>query len=146
MFRNGPNKRKTGFGSHVVAKEDNKHLTSPEDNIIKPLTLIAAVMSGSFGVSPTKLGRSHKIPDALKRAAALQIILMQVNGQAEVPESKILATTNACVIHTQREGKFSHKYLYNVAWATYLEIMNPVKAKRHEDCRVDWLLYKNIMD
>ncbi len=26
------------------------------------------------------------------------------------------------------------------------EIMNPVKAKNHEDRRVDWLTYKNIME
>ena len=142
----GPNKGKKGYGARAVAQQYNHLLVSPGDRTIKHVSLTTQVAMGEFGVSPKKMGRPPKIPDALKKAAALQTVLLQVNGESEASKSKLMATSHALVMKTKWEGTFSHEYLFNAARAKYPEIMNPVTAKSHEDRRVDWLSYKNIMD
>ena len=69
-----------------------------------------------------------------------------MNGKAEASKSTLLTTPHALVAGTKWEGSFSHEYLQRAARSKYPEIMNPVRAKNHEDCRVDWLSYKNIVD
>ena len=142
----GPNKGKKGYGARAVAQQYNHLLVSPGDRTIKHVSLTTQVAMGEFGVSPKKMGRPPKIPDALKKAAALQTVLLQVNGESEASKSKLMATSHALVMKTKWEGTFSHEYLFNAARAKYPEIMNPVTAKSHKDRRVDWLSYKNIKD
>jgi hypothetical protein len=142
----GPSKGKRGYGGRAVAKKYNALLASPGDKKLSHSSLSAEVLAGRFGVSPNKIGRPPIIPQALKRAAALQTVLMQVNGETEASKSKLLSVSHALVNGTKWEGTFSHQYLFNAARRKYPEIMNPVKAKSHEDRRVDWLSYKNIHD
>ena len=142
----GPNKGGRGYGSRAVMQQFNTLLNSPGDKKITHRSLSRTVKEGHFGKSPQKNGRPTTIPEALKKATAVHTVMMQVNGEAEASKSTLLTTTNTLVVGTKWEGSFRHKYLQRAARSKYPEIMNPVRAKNHEDRRVDWLSYKNIVD
>jgi hypothetical protein len=142
----GTNKRNKGHGTRAVAKQYNHRSASPGDRTIKHANLAAQVVMGQFRISPKEMSRPSKIPDVSKKVAALQAVLLQVDGKSEASKQKLMVTSYGRVTKTKREGTFSHTYLFNTARAKYPEIMNLAKTKSHKDCRVEWLSYKNIMD
>ncbi len=52
----------------------------------------------------------------------------------------------AVLAGTNHEGKMTVDYLWRKTRESLPEIMNPVKAKNHENRCVDWLSYKNLMN
>ena len=56
-----------------------------------------------------------------------------------------MATLHALVAKTKWDQAFSLDYVYHKMRTEHPEIVNPVRAKNHEDRRVDWLSYNNII-
>ena len=70
---------------------------------------------------------------------------MQISGEGEASRSKLMATLHALVAKTKWDKAFSLDYIYCKMRTEHPEIVNPVRAKNHEDRRVDWLSYNNII-
>jgi hypothetical protein len=47
---------------------------------------------------------------------------------------------------TKYDGRIDVEYLWHRTREKHPEILNPVRAKNHENRRGDWLSYKNLMD
>jgi len=71
--------------------------------------------------------------------------MMQISGEGEASRPKLLSTLHALVANTKWDNAFSLEYVYRKMRTEHPEILNPVRAKNHEDRRVDWLSYNNIM-
>jgi hypothetical protein len=56
---------------------------------------------GQSGISPKKMGQPFKIPDVLKKRAALHTVLLQINGESEALKSKLRARNDALVTKTK---------------------------------------------
>jgi hypothetical protein len=56
------------------------------------------------------------------------------------------AVAAALLADTTHEAKINVNYLWRKTRESHPEILNPVKAKNHENRRVDWLSYKNLID
>jgi len=137
---------KKGYGARTIAAKINQNiLSSPNDRKIKPTAFERAVKAGNFGVSPPKRGRKFKVPLKLTNSLATHSTMMHISGEGEASRPKLLSTMHALVTGTRWENKFSHEYVYRRMRREHPEILNPVRAKNHEDRRVDWLSYKNIM-
>ena len=141
----GPNFKKRGYGARAIAAKFNSSLlTSPTDRKINHETLRRAVSQGEFGISPVKVGKPPKVPKAVTKALATHSTMMQVAGDGEASRPKMIATAQALVAGTNHDGKFNLEYAWRKTRKEYPEILNPVKAKDHEDRRADWLTYANI--
>ena len=70
--------------------------------------------------------------------------MMQVCAEGEASAPKMKATASALIAGTNHN--FSVDYAWRKTRMRHPEILNPVKAKNHEDRRVEWLTYKNIIE
>ena len=101
-----------------MAQQYNHLLASTGDATSKHVNLKTQVTMRRFGVS-MKMDRPPKTPDVLKKAAALQTILLQVNGENKMSKAKLLVTSHALVTKTKLEGAFNHDYLFDSERAQY---------------------------
>ena len=138
-------KKGTGIRA-IVNKANNEMLASPNDMKLTRAAVHAAILRGEFGVSPPKRGRKPVVNPTLTFALATHSTMMQVSGEGEASAIKMKAVASALMSGTTHEGSVSIDYLWRKTRLSHPEIMNPVKAKNHEDRRVDWLTYKNIFD
>ena len=137
---------KKGYGSRSIVENINQYvLDSPNDRKIRPTAFEKAVKEGRFGVSPIIRGRPKKIPDQLGISMATHSTVMQISAEGEACRPKLMATLHALVAGNKWENAFSLEYVYRVIRTSHPEVMNPQMAKNHEDRRVDWLSYRNIL-
>lgn len=137
---------KRGFGVDAVSEDVNSRLlSSPNDRKIKPTALYNAVKEGRIGVSPLKRGRKAVIPEILPSALAAQAVMMQVAGVGEASAKKMKVLVEGLTSGTKWEDKINPDYTWRKTRTQHPAILNPVKAKKNEDRRVDWLSYNNIM-
>lgn len=85
------------------------------------------------------------MPDELDRSLACHSTMMQISGEGEASRPKLMATLQALVAGTPWEDAFTLDWAYRTIMTKHPKITNPVKAKNHEDRRVDWLSYGNII-
>ncbi len=71
---------------------------------------------------------------------------MQVSGDGEASSSIMRQVASAVLVGMEHNGKINVGYLWRKTRQHHPEIMNPVRAKNHENHRVDWLTYKNLID
>ena len=130
----------------VVQKYNNEMLSSPNDRKLTKGGIQHAIERGDFGISPPKRGRKVSIPSELPYALAVHSTMMQVAGEGEASSLNIQAVASALVAGSVHEDKTNIDYLWRFTRSLHPEILIPVTAKNHEDRRVDWLSYKNIVD
>ena len=138
-----------GLGARAVARKYNEsHLYRVEDKKISGSTLHRYVVDlGKAGESPLKNGRPSIIPPQLTKAIATHATMMQVSAEeGEASRQKMLIVVRALKIGTEWEGKFDEEYVWRKTRKDHPALLNPVKAKNHEDRRADWLTYNNIND
>lgn len=144
--REDPNKQgKRGCGVRaVVDRLNNEMLPSPNDKKLTRMAIFNAIDRGDIGVSPLKKGKKVTVTPLVTKAIATQAAMMQVcaEGEASAPIMKQLAS--ALIAGT--DHKFSADYAWRKTRMKHPEMLNPVKAKNHEDRRVDWLTYQNIIE
>jgi hypothetical protein len=70
--------------------------------------------------------------------------MMQVCAEGEASASNMKATASALIAGT--DHRFSIDYAWRKTRMSHPDMLNPVKAKNHEDRRVEWLTYNNIME
>ena len=121
-------------------------LSSPSDRKIKATTLREAVAFDQVGLSPAKRGWPEKTPSILCAALSKQLAMMQMANEGEALSVKMKALTKGLVAKTKWQGVFNTKYCWRKTQKNYPKILNPVKAKVNDNCRVEWLSYRNIMD
>jgi hypothetical protein len=137
---------KRGFGVDAVSVDVNSRLlSSPHDRKIKPTALYNAVKEGRIGISPLKRGRKVVIPEILPTALAAQAVMMQVAGVGEASAKKMKVLVEGLTSGTEWQEKINPSYIWRKTRTQHPAILNPVKAKKNEDRRVDWLSYDNIM-
>jgi len=103
------------------------------------------VKRGEFDVSPLKRGRKSRVPFNLTKSLATHSTMMQILGEGEALRPKMMATIHDLADGTKWNEAFSIDWVYRKMRSEHPEMMNPVRAKNHEDRRVDWLMYKNLM-
>ena len=131
---------KRGFGVDAVANDINERLlTSPNDRKLKPTSVYNAVKDGRIGVTPMKRGRKSVVREILPASLATQAGV----GEASAKTMKVLV--EGLVAGTEWEDKIDAEYTWRKTRSSHPEILNPVKAKKNEDRRVEWLSYANIM-
>ena len=54
------------------------------------------------------------------------------------------ATIKALSHGTKWDGEFNPEYAWRRVGVENPAILNPAQAKRHKDCRVNWLKFNNI--
>lgn len=137
---------KRGFGVDAVANDINERLlTSPNDRKLKPTSVYNAVKDGRIGVTPMKRGRKSVVPEILPASLATQAVMMQVAGVGEASAKTMKVLVEGLVAGTEWEDKIDAEYTWRKTRSSHPEILNPVKAKKNEDRRVEWLSYANIM-
>ena len=143
----GSNCNKRGYGADGVCQKYNKFLASPNDRKLKKMALHnAMVLRGEVGVSPAKWGKPPVIPIELTKGLATHATMMQVLGDQEASRQNMIVTVSALCHGTKWQDKIDMDWLWRKTRNDYPEILNPVRAKDHEDRRVDWLSYGNIND
>ena len=136
---------KRGFGARSVAAKYNLEiLNSPEDKKLRHFTIIQAVGRGEVGLSPPKMGRTPKIPEVFTKALAVHATMLQVSGDGEASQAKMLAACNSLTVGTDWEGKFSSQYAWRATRTRHPEYLMPVGAKNTDDRRMDWLSFQSI--
>ena len=146
ILRNPKLRGKRGFGARSIADRLNKTiLNSPNDRKIGKSAFERAVQRGEFGVSPPKRGHKSIVPENLTKTLATHATMMQISGEGEASRPKMMATLHALVAGTKWDEAFSLDYVYRKMRTEHPEMLNPVRAKNHEDRRVDWLSYNNII-
>ena len=136
-----------GCGARMVcSKYNNSHLFRQNDKKLTPSMLHKYVVElGKVGESPLRKGRPSILPDEITKALATHATMMQVSAEeGEASGQKMLTMSRALKIGTEWEGKFTDEWAWRKARADHPEILNPVKAKNHEDRRAEWLTYNNI--
>ena len=128
----------------TIAMVQKEYLPSPNDKKIGKWAIKDAMRRAADAgdvVSPLKRGPKVRIHNDLTYALATHLTMMQVvsNGEAKASEMKAIAL--AVVTGMHHEGKMSIDYVWHKTRESHPEIMNLVKAKNHENCRVDWLSY-----
>ena len=129
----------------VIAQVSKEYLDSPNDIKISRGAIERALQRGDE-VSPLKPGRKVSVPHDLTYALATHSSMMQVAGDGEACAANMKAVASAVIAGTKYEGKIDVEYLWRKTRLSHPEILNPVRAKNHENRRVDWLSYKNLMD
>jgi hypothetical protein len=138
---------KRGQGARAIAATFNESmLSSPSDCKIKAKTLREAVAFDRVGLSPVKRGQPEKIPSKVCAALSKQSAVMKFENEGEASSVKMKALTEGLVANTKWQNVFSTEYCWRKTQKNHPEILNPVKAKVNEDCRGEWLSYKNIME
>ena len=87
-----------------------------------------------------------RVPIELTKALATHTTMMQVSGDGEASSSIMRQVASAVLAGTEHDGKINVDYLWRKTRQHHPEILNPVRAKNHENRRVDWLTYKNLID
>ena len=129
----------------VVEKVNTELLPSPNDKKLTRGAVTLALKRG-YGVSPLKKGVSARVPIELTKALATHTTMMQVSGDGEASSSLMRQVASAVLAGTEHDGKINVDYLWRKTRQHHPEILNPVRAKNHENRRVDWLTYKNLID
>ena len=129
----------------IVSSLNKSILNSPNDRKITSSAFENAVKRGEFGISPPKRSRKTIVPFNLPKSLTTHSTMMQVSGEGEASWTKLLTTLHALVANTKWDKAFSLDYVYRKMRTEHPEIVNPVWVKNHEDRRVDWLSYNNIM-
>jgi hypothetical protein len=136
---------KRGSGIRAIVKEINDaKLPSPNDKKLTRGSIFNAVNRGDIGVSPLKKGKKETVTPLITKALATQATMMQVCAEGEASAPKMISTATALISGTSH--KFSAEYAWRKTRMKHQEILNPVKAKNHEDRRVEWLTFNNIME
>ena len=137
---------KKGMGIRAVIKAvSEEYLDSPIDIKISRGAITRALHRGDE-VSPLKAGRKDIVPHDLTYALATHSTMMQVAGDGEACAANMKAVASAVIAGTKYERRIDVEYLWRKTREKHPEIINPVRAKNHENRRVDWLSYKNLMD
>ena len=145
-FDRGAAQPKKGKGIRAVIKAvSEEFLDSPNDIKISRGAIMRALHRGD-NVSPLKAGRKVSVPDVLPYALATHSTMMQVSGNGEACAANMKAVASAVIAGTKYDGRIDVEYLWRKTREKHPEIINPVRAKNHENRRVDWLSYKNLMD
>jgi hypothetical protein len=71
--------------------------------------------------------------------------MMQASGEGEASSLKMIAILSAITLGTQFKNKFSTDYLWKKTRLDHPRLIMPAKAIDNKDCRVDWLMYQNII-
>ncbi len=144
--REDPNKQgQRGSGIRaIVQRINNEKLISPNDKKLTRGAVFNAVDRGDIGVSPLKKGKKETVTPLVTLDLATQATMMQVCAEGEASAPKMRATASALIAGTNH--KFSVDYTWRKTRMAHPEILNPVKAKNHEDRRVEWLTYRNFID
>ena len=87
-----------------------------------------------------------RIPHDLTYAIATHSTMMQVASDGEAKSSEMKAVALVLLAGMTHEAKINVNYLWRKTRESHPEILNLVKAKNHENRRVDWLSYKNLID
>jgi hypothetical protein len=129
----------------VIESVQKELLDSPNDITITKGAIESALLRGDE-VSPLKKGRKVCIPHDLTYALATYSTMMQVAGDGEASAVNMKAVALALLAGTKHEGKMDVEYVWHKTRQSHPEIINPVRAKNHENRCVDWLSYMNLMD
>ncbi len=136
---------KRGFGMRAIVQCVNSEmLPSPNDKKLTRGAVYNAVARGDIGVSPLKKGKTESVPPLVTKALATQASMMQVCAEGEASAPVMKAMASALIAGTNH--KFSADYAWRKTRQQHPDMLNSVKAKNHEDRRVEWLTYKNIID
>ena len=136
-----------GYGIISVVKKINSTLlSSPNDRRLMQTTVYEAMEGNCIGVSPHKQGHPSIIPNSLHTALATHSSMLQVSGEEEASSSKMKTLTAGLVMGTEWKNKFNIDYCWHRTRAKNPAILNLVKVKNNEDCRIERLTYRNIMD
>jgi hypothetical protein len=130
----------------TIAMAQQEYFPSPNDIKTGRGAIESAMLKGGDIVSPVKRGRKVRIPHELTYAIATHSTMMQVASDEEAKNSEMKAVAAALLADTTHEAKINVNYLWRKTRESHPEILNPVKAKNHENRRVDWLSYKNLID
>ena len=122
-----------------------EYLPSPNDIKIRRGAIESAMLKGDI-VSPVKRGQKVRIPHDLTYAIATHSTMMQVASDGEAKSSEMKAVALVLLAGMTHEAKINVNYLWRKTRESHPEILNLVKAKNHENRRVDWLSYKNLID
>ncbi len=134
-----------GSGIRAIVKRINdEKLPSPNDKKLTRGAVFNAVDRGDIGVSPLKRGVKETVTPLVTTALATQATMMQICAEGEASAPKMKATAAALIAGTNH--KFSAEYAWRKTRMRHPKILNPVKAKNHEDRRVEWLTYENIIE
>ena len=138
---------KKGMGIRAVIKAvSEEYLDSPNDMKISRGAITRALLHRGDEVSPLKAGRKDIVPHDLTYALATHSTMMQVAGDGEACAANMKAVASAVIAGTKYDGRIDVEYLWRKTREKHPEILNPVREKNHENRRVDWLSYKNLMD
>ena len=145
MSDTGTLQPKKGRGIRAVIDSVKKELLdSPNDMKLTKGAIESALLRGDE-VSPLKKGRKVRIPHELTYALATHSTMMQVAGDGEASAANMKSVVSAVLAGTEHEGKMDIDYIWRKTREKHPEIINPVRAKNHENRRVDWLSYKNLI-
>ena len=97
-------------------------------------------------MSPLKNGRQVIVPPELTHGFACHTVMMQAAGKGEASSLKMRAIGKAVTLGMPFENKFSINYLWKKMRVDHPHLILPVKAINNENCRVDWLTFKNIIN
>ena len=138
---------KRGYGIRsIVDRVNETMLSSPNNKKLSRSAIERAVSCGKFGVSPPRRGRPAIVPNQLTYALATHSTMMQIAGEGEASAIKMKTVASALMANTNHKNKVMVDWIWRKMRLQHPELMNPVTAKNHEDRRVDWLTFKNIID
>ena len=98
---------------------------------------------GSWSIS-TQKGASVHVPPELNYALAMHTTMMQVSGDGEASSYTMRQVASAVLTGTDHEGTINAEYLWCKTRQSHPEIMDPVRAKNHENHLINWLTTKRI--
>jgi len=133
--RSGPNEGKWG----------NDNLTSPNKKKLSRSMIDAMVDQGDAGKTPTKKGRRKEIESPVSENLAKHAVMMQLSREGEASKTKIISAIQGLTAGIKREG-IDAESLLRRTWKEHAAMLNPSRAKKNKDRRVDWLTFKNITE
>jgi hypothetical protein len=130
----------------IVKQINNKMLLSPNNQMLKKVTVYNAVQWGKYRVSPLTNGKQVIVPPKLTHGLACHAMMMQAAGEGEASSHKMRAIAMAVKLGTPFENKFSINYLWKKTRVDHLSLIFPVKATNNKDCCINWLTFKKIIN
>ena len=130
---------------HIVRTANLTRLTNPIYYEVKNETVRKYIDLGKAGESPKNRGRPSIIPGAILDANNIHMTRMEDYGyNGKSYKSIMMATIDAMVQGTRFEGSFTTEWFWRRVRHYYLETLLPTAMFDHEDCRAEWLMFKNI--
>ena len=138
---------KRGHGARAIAAKYNEStLNSPSDRKLLATSLQLSVTDNRAGKSPVARGRPEKIPSILCAALAKQSVMLKVAGEGEASSAKMQSLIEGLRTGTPWDEVFTTRGCWRKTLKNPPEVMNTAKAKNNENCRVEWLTFRNIKD